>query len=43
MFRQKDAKTIGARERAPFGCLCPGPERFGLRNSRFAQTVLATN
>ena len=23
---------MGARAR-PFGCLCPGPERFGLRNS----------
>ena len=23
---------MGARAR-PFGCLCPGPERLGLRNS----------
>ena len=28
----KGPKTIGARAR-PFGCLCPSPERFGLRNS----------
>ena len=28
----KGPKTIGARA-WPFGCLCPGPERLGLRNS----------
>ena len=31
LFRQKD-QTMGPG-RGPRGCLCPGPERFGLRNS----------